>query len=265
MSEIVPIVPGKGNTKPSPKQCNACKRWCFTWNNYPDTGIDDCIKAFSANSSKYCIGKEVGEQGTPHLQGYVSCDKKIRWTAFDLPKTIHWEKAKGDEDSNYTYCGKEGNMISNIKKDKPLICLADEKLTKWQREVVEIVKKDPNDRTIYWYWEPVGNMGKTTFAKYLSIKYNAIPIEGKKNDILFCAAMFPSDLYIFDFERSMEEFISYGAMEKIKNGYYMSAKYESKPIIRNPPHLICFANFEPDLNKLSKDRWVIVEIKEKIV
>jgi len=58
----------------------------------------------------------------------------------------------------------------------------------------------------------------------------------------------------------MEEYISYGAMEKIKNGFYMSSKYESKPIIRNCPHIICFANFEPDYDKLSQDRWKVHNI-----
>ena len=40
----------------------------------------------------------------------------------------------------------------------------------------------------------------------------------------------------------------------------MCAKYESKPICRNSPHVIIFANFEPDLDKLSNDRWIIKKI-----
>ena len=63
-----------------------------------------------------------------------------------------------------------------------------------------------------------------------------------------------------DIERSMEDYISYGAIEKIKNGYFMCAKYESKPIIRNPPHLLIFANFKPNIDELSLDRWVIREL-----
>ena len=58
----------------------------------------------------------------------------------------------------------------------------------------------------------------------------------------------------------MEEYVSYGAIEKIKNGYYMCSKYESKPIIRNPPHIIIMANFEPDYEALSKDRWIVIAI-----
>ena len=104
-------------------------------------------------------------------------------------------------------------------------------------------------------------MGKTCFGKYLCANHGAIPIDGKKNDILYCCAEFESDIYIFDFERSREDFTPYGAMEKVKDGLYMCAKYESKPIIRNSPHMIVFANFEPDTEQLSLDRWVIKRIK----
>lgn len=252
---------GEGNTKTSPKQPIQSKRWCFTWNNYPENAMNDIIKKLEILEAEYCIGREVGENKTPHLQGYISLKKKARWSEFGLPKEIHWEKCKGNHKENYTYCGKEGNYETNILLAKPLKCLKVEQLYDWQLEIIEIIKGQPDDRKIYWYWEPKGNMGKTTFGKYLAIKHKAIPIEGKKNDILFCASSFPSEIYIFDFERSMEDFISYAAMEKIKNGFYMSAKYESTPIIRNPPHIICFANFAPNEEMLSKDRWVIKKIK----
>ena len=177
-----------------------------------------------------------------------------------MSKRIHWEKAKGSEEDNLEYCSKDGNYITNKKLKKPLKIIPLSSLYKWQLEILDIIKEDPDDRKIYWYWEPNGNMGKSTFAKYLCHHHNAIPIEGKKNDILYCAAEYDSDLYIFDFERTMEDYISYAAMEKIKNGLYMCSKYESKPIIRNPPHIFCFANFEPNYEALSKDRWVVKKI-----
>lgn len=243
-----------GNTK----RPSSSKKWCFTLNNYTDLEYKEIISKFGSN--KYIIGKEIGESGTPHLQGYVNFDVKCRPLEKDFCKRIHWEKCKGSEQDNIKYCSKDGNYETNIKIPKPLKCLNDNQLFSWQKEIVEIVKNEPDDRTIYWYWEPNGKMGKTTFCKYLAIKYNAIPVEGKKNDILYCCAENESELYIFDFERSMEDYISYGAMEKVKNGFYMCGKYESKPIIRNCPHIFCFANFEPEISKLSSDRWVIRRI-----
>lgn len=250
-----------GNTKqPAP-----ALKWCFTLNNYDQNDLDELSKIFSSKSSKYIIGKEVGEQGTPHLQGFVKFNDKLRLTAlkklYKGAERIHWEKTRGSDDDNYKYCSKENNFIS-FGYPKPVKTLSEDQLFDWQKDIINIIKQEPDDRTIYWIWESEGKKGKTTFCKYLSIKFGAIPIEGKKNDILYCASEFPSELYIFDFERSMEDYISYGAIEKIKNGYYMCAKYESKPIIRNNPHVLIFANFEPDYEKLSKDRWNIIDLND---
>lgn len=249
---------GNTNTKSleKKKQEAPAKRWCFTFNNYDEKDIQQLKDTFS--SDKYVIGLEIGKEGTKHLQGYVNLTDKKRFSALKkINDKIHWEICKGNEESNINYCTKENNYITNMKIKKPLKILAESQLYDWQKDIIKIIEKEPDDRKIYWYWEPNGNMGKTTFSKYLSSKYGAIPVEGKKNDILYCCAEFESEIYIMDIERSMEDYISYGAIEKIKNGYYMCSKYESKPIIRNPPHFIIFANFEPDKKALSLDRWII--------
>lgn len=256
MTKIDPVVLVKsGNTK----QISPAKRWSFTFNNYIKSDMENIIRIFSSNSSKYIIGEEIGESGTPHLQGYVEFTNKVRPLSLIAINKIHWELSKGSAEDNYKYCSKDNKFIS-IGFPKPLKVLDDKLLKDWQLSILDIIKIEPDDRKIYWYWEPDGNMGKTTFCKYLSIKHKAVPIEGKKNDILYCAAMFESEIYVMDIERSMEEYISYGAIEKIKNGYYMCSKYESKPIIRNSPHLFIFANFEPDQTTLSADRWIVRRI-----
>lgn len=247
-----------GNTKRS----TPSKLWCFTLNNWTKEEYTAIIEVFGSNGNKWIIGKEIGEQGTPHLQGYINFEYKKRpLECKGLPKRIHWERCRGSEEDNIKYCSKDGEYESHgLHVPKPLKTLKESQLFEWQKHIINIIKQEPDDRTIYWFWETKGCAGKTTFAKYLTIKHGAVPIEGKKNDILFCAANFPSDIYIFDFERSMEEFISYGAMEKIKNGYYCCGKYESRPVTRNCPHVICFANFEPDMKTLSTDRWKITEL-----
>lgn len=249
-----------GNTKrPSPS-----KHWCFTLNNYKEKHIQSLNSTFgSIKDCKYIVGREVGEEGTPHLQGYVYFPTKKRPLSLGLSKRIHWEKCKGSQIENIKYCSKEGATFGNLLPIRPLKVLKEEQLYLWQKKVVSIIQKEPDDRKIYWFWEPDGNTGKTTFSKYLSHVYGAIPIEGKKNDILFCAAQYEANIYIFDLERSMEEYVSYAAMEKIKNGYFMCSKYESRPINRNPPHVIVFANFAPDESKLSSDRWKIIAMKKK--
>lgn len=100
--------------------------------------------------------------------------------------------------------------------------------------------------------------------RYLIRNHGAVPLEGKKDSILYCAAEFESEIYVYDIERSLETYVSYGAIEKIKNGCYMVAKYESKPIDRNPPHVLIFANFAPNEKMLSADRWHIVHIDKSL-
>lgn len=253
----------KGNTIPSQehkKRITASKKWCFTYNNYDNGSIGSIISICELNDIKYIIGEEIGENGTPHLQGYIHSPIKLRPIEFFKIKEIHWEKAKGTESENITYCSKDKKYKTNILGAKKLKIIKTEELYYWQNEIINIIKKEPDDRHIYWYWCEKGNSGKTSFAKYLSFHFGAIPLEGKKNDVLYCASEFNSDIYIWDIERTQEDYISYGALEKIKNGYYMCAKYESKPIIRNPPHLIVFANFAPDYTALSKDRWIVKKL-----
>lgn len=245
-----------GNTK----QIAASKRWCFTFNNWEEKEYIETIDKFKAISANYIVGKETGESGTPHLQGYIELEKRFRPSELKLSKKIHWEKCKGSPEENIKYCSKDGDFSTNFKVGLPVKTLKESQLYEWQKDIIKIISEPVDDRKIYWFWEEKGCKGKTTFAKYLSIKYQAIPLEGKKNDILFCAATYDAPIYIFDCERTMENYISYAALEKIKNGYYMCSKYESKPIIRNCPHLIVFANFAPDVEALSADRWVIKNI-----
>lgn len=87
------------------------RNWCFTLNNY---GVDD-VGTIGAMAHRYCIiGREVGENGTPHLQGFM-CFKNQR--KFDQvqklfkPLKPHIERARGDIDSNIIYCSKEGDVM----------------------------------------------------------------------------------------------------------------------------------------------------------
>jgi hypothetical protein len=63
---------------------------------------------------------------------------------------------------------------------------------------------------------------------------------------------------IFGFPRTVTaEYVSYAALEEVKDGIFYSGKYESRMCMYNPPHIIVMANFPPDTSKMSKDRWVI--------
>ena len=55
------------------------KHWCFTLNNYTADEYD-ALSAIGHELPKeisyIIVAKETGETGTPHLQGYISFDRK---------------------------------------------------------------------------------------------------------------------------------------------------------------------------------------------
>jgi len=83
------------------------KAWCFTINNY--TPEDECVVRSLADFASYVVcGKEVGESGTPHLQGYAYMKKLASLTAMRrVIQRGHLVISKGTDFDNYGYCAKE--------------------------------------------------------------------------------------------------------------------------------------------------------------
>lgn len=68
---------------------------------------------------------------------------------------------------------------------------------------------------------------------------------------------------MIDIPRSVDiDFLSYTGIEEIKNGCFFCGKYESDMVIMPIPHIIIFSNEEPNVDKLSADRWDIKNIRE---
>ncbi|ARO77516.1 rep protein [Circovirus pichong] len=93
----------------------AAARWCFTLNNPTDEEVA-AVKAWNPSEYHYAIvGRERGEQGTPHLQGFIHMKKKGRLSALKkLLSRAHWEKARGSDEDNEEYCSKEGDVILTL-------------------------------------------------------------------------------------------------------------------------------------------------------
>lgn len=92
--------------------------FCFTINNYTDEDIDTFKELEHRNRPKIkfgIIGKEVGDSGTPHLQGYVYFENANKSNFNNLNKWFpraHIEPAKGTPKQNFEYCSKDGDFIS---------------------------------------------------------------------------------------------------------------------------------------------------------
>jgi len=85
------------------------RNFCFTLNNYDS---DSLVALKSSDKLSYLIvGKEVGESGTPHLQGY--CELKGQLIFKNVKKllpTAHIEKRFGSAEQASKYCKKDGEF-----------------------------------------------------------------------------------------------------------------------------------------------------------
>lgn len=248
------------------------RAWCFTWNNYTLENIKylcDWLK-----NEQYLFGEEkAGTTGTPHLQGVIRFKNARSFEAIKkkLDK-CHIEPCKNWE-ASLNYCSKDGKTFTNIAKKQSrkdrLLSKYDNIIWKdWQLKVIDIVNGERNDRTINWFWEENGNTGKSFLSKYLVLKYDAIISDGKKDNVFNQVKIWLDNhneledpkIIILDCPRYNKEYINYGMIEQLKNGLIYSGKYEGGICAFEPPHVIIFANQEPDEESLSKDRWNIIEI-----
>jgi len=94
---------------------NTSSRWCLTLNNYTDAEVANWDATLNDQLVfRYAIyGKEVGDNGTPHLQAFVILNQPARLTAIKalLGDRIHAEFAKGTSKQAAVYCKKEGNYV----------------------------------------------------------------------------------------------------------------------------------------------------------
>jgi len=87
-----------------PRQTPSCKDWCFTINNPRTRDRERCQKLLY-NYLVYQL--EVGEGGTPHLQGFVQFQSGQRLSACKkMHKRAHWEPRRGTAVQAAHYCKK---------------------------------------------------------------------------------------------------------------------------------------------------------------
>lgn len=91
--------------------------WCFTINNYTNNDIEYLNTCLAYQYIIY--GKEVGENGTPHLQGYIHFKSAKKFTTTKkLLQRAHIEPRKGSIDQAIEYCKKENDFYE--KGTKPI-------------------------------------------------------------------------------------------------------------------------------------------------
>ena len=98
-----------GNTNPSTLRL---RNVCFTINNNVDhLGLAAKLRA-DARGKYFVLGQEVGESGTPHIQGYIEFDHNVAFNqVHKLLLNGHIEARKGTAQEASDYCKKDGEFI----------------------------------------------------------------------------------------------------------------------------------------------------------
>lgn len=299
---------------------NGSLHWVWTLNNPTDehelllTGLVPAVCSYSI------FGREVGESGTRHLQGY-SCflsRKTLVQVKNIFPDGVHFEAKRGTVAQASEYCKKDGDYEeagtlpveqghrSDIDKFKEWLSTLDSAPSEyliattysnlwiryprscmqlaaficppvqlevrapraWQEELLQAITEEAPDREVLFYVDLEGGVGKSwLMKKMLTVYPRNVQIlgGGKAVDIAHAIDEFRT-VFVFDIPRGGMEFLHYGILEKLKDRVVFSPKYSSRvKILRATPHVIVFCNEMPDMNKMSIDRYVIInEFRETL-
>lgn len=273
-STIVPSGGGNTSTEVTPplnekkRQESPCVHWFVTLNLKKfQSSNKESLHNWIVKHTKTAVWQlEKGDSGNLHIQLTMSLKMKNRmtWLKRHFSKIAHLEKCE-KVDASFKYCEKEESRIGGpwyhpepINSQAIEDELADVELYDWQKEILCVIKEKPHHRRIYWVYDKIGNKGKTSLVRHILLNYDAVLLDGNKRDMAY--AWNGQPIILFNFSRSKENKISYDAIESLKDGVIFSSKYESKPKIYNRPHIVCFANWTPDMNKMSMDRWKIMAL-----
>ncbi len=246
---------------------NPARNWCFTWFGFKPEEMDELIK--DDNVDWVVAQEEICPRTTRnHVQGVLCFKKKVRPSSnFPQWKEIHWEICRNVQAAKL-YCRKtESKKVDgltwNVGDDAVVITTIEPK--GWQVRMLKSMETWVG-RKIYWCFEYAGNMGKSMFCKYLCVHKGAYILSGKSADMKSAVAMMKKKpkLVIIDIPRSSQQYVSYSGIEEISNGCFFSGKYEGSMVLMNNPIILCFANAPPDYDKMSSDRWELIDLnKEK--
>lgn len=197
------------------------------------------------------------EHGTPPKFGRVDLDEaRIKIKAHDT-----WTSVLDDEELTEVLT-KYYKWSRDIFDSKGITAACPEINELWQQQLFTELEGEPHKRRVIWIWSPEGGTGKSTFAKHVAIKLNALVVtRGGSDDIIH--AYDNQKIVIFDYPRSTDPtYIHWNLFEELKNGMTFSKKYNSRQKIFDCPHVVVFSNIDPSdyMHKLSDDRWKIKRI-----
>lgn len=126
----------------------------------------------------------------------------------------------------------------------------------WQQYILDICATEPDDRTVYWITDTLGNKGKSRLCYNLVVEHNALCLSGQKQNMAYLFKHTLPRIVVFDIDRAAAEYSNhlYSMAETLKNGFICSTKYECEAFAFKPPHVFIFANKTWNRELFSHDR-----------
>ena len=139
----------------------------------------------------------------------------------------------------------------------------------WQKDLMTRLESPADNRSIIWYYDPIGNTGKSYLCKYL-VNYfpehyyvarqvgNSYHFSTVISNAL--SSRWTGHCLFLDIPRSTDITSIYSSIEEVKDGVITSLKYNGATTIFDNSHVVILSNFLPDTEKMSADRWRIYEL-----
>lgn len=157
---------------------------------------------------------------------------------------------------------------------KPIVrVIKEHELKHWQSVIWFELDSEPDDRHVNWIVDRKGGGGKTWLCRYYRFK--------NINDVLLVNAMggmrdfstivrnaistgWNGRVLLINLSRSDEDKAIYAPIEASKDGIFTATKYDGMSFdIPQDTHVYVFANWCPDVDKLSLDRWNIRSLEDE--
>ena len=139
------------------------RTWCMTLNNPTESELTT-LNGLDERYLKYAIfGSEVGEKGTPHIQGYLSFKNAKTLSAtkkFLGTKRVHLEVAGGNAFENFEYCSKDSDFFEIGERPEE-----HGELSAWE-DILEMIEGGFNNRQIIRKYPGIAIRCQSAIEKY---------------------------------------------------------------------------------------------------
>nr|QTE03359.1 MAG: putative replication protein [Emberiza spodocephala CRESS-DNA-virus sp.] len=136
-------------------------------------------------------------------------------------------------------------------------------LRDWQQELFDELEGEADDRSVLFYIDEQGNKGKSWFQRWYTDQGDKgqMLAVGKVADVAMLVDASKS-VFFFNVPRGQMQYLQYQVLEQLKDKVVFSPKYHTElKRLSKTPHVVVFSNEDPDLLKLSADRYVIRELR----